>query len=71
MFQRVVKADRFNNMECVSLLFLFEYAYYKLQANMSLTAWNLYYQTGDSLLTTCYIVLIPFQCERVFPTHIP
>jgi len=35
MFQRVMKADRLDNMECVSLPFLLEYAYYKLQANMS------------------------------------
>jgi hypothetical protein len=35
MFQTVMKADRLKNMECVSLLFLLEYSYYKLQANMS------------------------------------
>jgi hypothetical protein len=35
MFQTVMKDDRLNNMERVSLLFLLEYSYYKLQANMS------------------------------------
>jgi len=36
-----------------------------------LTEWNLYYVIGDSLLTVCFIVLIPFQWKGVSShTHI-